>query len=164
MEAIRERYYYLFQSTKGLTLVAISMIALVTAIWGMLSGPMVEFGVRDFIVKTFGMQLHPADREGRIIILYHSIAMAVLAIEVYFITNLVKMKRHQQATINATITAGYLVSMIFRLTFAYFGHNFVVVDIDGDTITQHAYKVIAKDDGTYYIELLDTVIQKKKNK
>ena len=125
MKAIRERYYYLFQSTKGLALVAISMIALVTAIWGMLSGPMVEFGVRDFIVKTFGMHLHPADRAGRIIILYHSIAMAVVAIEVYFITNLEKMKRHQQATINATITAGYLISMIFGLTFAYFGHNFV---------------------------------------
>ena len=33
------------------------MIALVTAIWGTLSGPMVEWGVRDLTVKLLGMDL-----------------------------------------------------------------------------------------------------------
>jgi MFS family permease len=56
--------------------------------------------------------------------LYHTIAMAVVAIEVYFITDIVPMKEHEQATINATITAGYLTAMIFGLWFAYFGHVF----------------------------------------
>ena len=125
MQAVQRRFEYLFQSTKGLALVAIAMISLVTAVWGMLSGPMVEWGVRDYVVQVLGMQLLPAEREGRIILLYHTIAQAVIAIEVYFITNLVKMKGHQQSTINGTITAGYLISMVFGLGFGYFGHNFV---------------------------------------
>ncbi|MFL7869362.1 MAG: hypothetical protein AB8I58_11060, partial [Anaerolineales bacterium] len=76
MQAISKRFNYLFNSTKGLILVAIAMVALVTAIWGMLSGPMAEMGVREVVVKALGMDLVQAEREGRIIILYHSIAMA----------------------------------------------------------------------------------------
>ena len=125
MQALRLRFNYLFRSTKGLALVAISMVALVTAVWGMLSGPMVEWGVSDFVARTLNMSLIPSEREGRIIMLYHSIAMAVVAIEVYFITDTLKMKEHEQTSINATVTAGYLISMIFGLSFAYFGHNFV---------------------------------------
>ncbi len=125
MRALKYRFNYLFRSTIGLVLMAISLIAIVTAIWGMLSGPMVEWGVRDFVVRLFGMQLLPAEREGRIIMLYHSIAMAVVAIEVYFITAVMDMEEHQQSTINATVTGGYIISMFFGLAFAYFGHNFV---------------------------------------
>ena len=124
MKAVN-RFEYLFRSTKGLVLVAISMIALVTAIWGTLSGPMVEWGVRDFTVKLLGMELHHWQREGRIIMLYHTIAMAVLAIEVYFITSIVPMKKHQQTNINALMTVGYLTAMIFGLWFAYFGHEYI---------------------------------------
>ncbi len=119
------RFSYLFRSTKGLILVAISMIAMVTAIWGTLSGPMVEWGIRDLTVKLLGMELHHWEREGRIIMLYHTIAMAVLAIEVYMITSIVPMKKHQQANINALITVGYLLAMIFGLWFAYFGHAYI---------------------------------------
>ncbi len=119
------RFSYLFRSTKGLILVAISLIALVTAIWGTLSGPMVEWGIKDITVKLFGMELHHWQREGRIIMLYHAIAMAVLAIEVYMITSIVPMKKHQQANINALITVGYLLAMIFGLWFAYFGHAYI---------------------------------------
>ncbi|NIR95318.1 MAG: hypothetical protein GWO08_17185, partial [Gammaproteobacteria bacterium] len=57
--------------------------------------------------------------------LYHTIAMTVVAIEVYFITGIVKMKRHEQKMINATVTVGYLTSIIFGLIFGYFGHNFI---------------------------------------
>jgi hypothetical protein len=125
MQAIKKRVTYLFSSTRGLALVGIAAISLVTAIWGTLSGPMVEWGVRDFTVKLLGMDLVQVEREGRIIMLYHTIAMAVIAVEVYFITDIVPIKRHQQVTINATITAGYLTSLIFGLWFGYFGHNFV---------------------------------------
>ncbi|MCK5838999.1 MAG: hypothetical protein KAG99_04075, partial [Bacteroidales bacterium] len=120
-----ERFNYLFRSTKGLTLVAISLISIVTAVWGTLSGPMVEWGIRDITVRLLGMDLSPVEREGRIIMLYHTIAMAVVAIEVYFITSIVPMKKHQQSTINATITFGYIIAMVFGLAFGYFGHNFV---------------------------------------
>ena len=89
MEAISLRFNYLFRSTKGLVLVAICMIALTTAFFGLISGPMEEFGVKEFVIRITGMSIIEAEREGRIIMLYHSIAMAVVAIEVYFITNIV---------------------------------------------------------------------------
>lgn len=126
MRAITERFDYLFRSTKGLVLVSIAMISLVTAIWGMLSGPMVEFGVRDFVVQTLGMKLVEAEREGRLVILYHSLAMAVVAIETYLITGLLLMKEAEQVRINSTMTVGYLAAMIGGLGFAYFGHNWIL--------------------------------------
>jgi len=124
MKFLSKRFSYLFGSTKGLALVAIALVSLVTAIWGTLSGPMVEWGVRDITVRVLGMKLVQAEREGRIIMLYHTIAMAVVAIEVYFITDIVSMKRSEKVTINAIITVGYMTAMIFGLGFAYFGHNF----------------------------------------
>ena len=120
---LKQRFSYLFNSTKGLILVAIAMIALTTAIWGMLSGPMAEMGVREVVIKLFKMDMLQAEREGRIIILYHSIAMAVVAIETYMITSLLKMKSFFKTTINAIITVGYILTMIFGMGFAYFGHN-----------------------------------------
>ncbi|MEW6232574.1 MAG: hypothetical protein AB1566_09725 [Chloroflexota bacterium] len=125
MPAITNRFNYLFRSTKGLVLVAIAMISLVTAIWGTLSGPMVEWGVKDITVRLLGMRLVEAEREGRIIMLYHTIAMAVVAIEVYIITALVPMKGNERTRINGTITVGYITAMVFGLWFAYFGHDFV---------------------------------------
>jgi len=125
MQAIKKRLTFLFTSTRGLALVGIAAVALITAIWGTLSGPMVEWGVRDITVKVLGMDLVQAEREGRIIMLYHTISMTIVAIEVFFITGIVSIKRHQQVTINATITVGYLLSLVFGLIFGYFGHNFV---------------------------------------
>lgn len=124
MQTISDRFSFLFRSTKGLVLTAIAAISLATAFFGMLSGPMEEFGIKSWMVSNLGLSLLPQEREGRIIILYHTIAMAVVAIETYLITALVPMKKSQQASINATITAGYLTSFIFGLIFAYFGHNY----------------------------------------
>ncbi len=125
MQFVKDRFNYLFGATKGLILVAIAMISIVTALWGMLSGPMAEMGVREVVVRLFSMDLVPAEREGRIIILYHSIAMAVVAIETYMITGLIKMKPFSKTAVNTLITTGYLTAMIFGLGFAYFGHNWV---------------------------------------
>jgi MFS family permease len=125
MNMIAKRVWYLLRSTKGLTLMAVGIVSLVVAIWGLLSGPMVEWGVRDFVVEFLGMKLLPFEREGRIIMLYHSIAMIIVAIEVYFITDIVEMKPSEKATINATVTVGYLCAAIFGLLFGYFGHNYI---------------------------------------
>jgi hypothetical protein len=122
MQFMKNRFNYLFKSTKGPILVAIAMIAIVTAVFGMLSGPMADFGVRDVVVRVFGMKLVESEREGRIIILYHAIAMAVIAIETYMITSMIKMKETLKIWINALITVGYLCAMIFGLAFAYWGH------------------------------------------
>src|SRR5512139_2885302 len=123
MQFIKDRFNYLFGSTKGLILVAIAMVAIVTAVWGMLSGPMAELGVREVVIRTLGMDIVQAEREGRIIILYHSIAMAIIAIETYMITGLLKIKPFFKTAINAIITVGYITTMIFGMGFAYFGHN-----------------------------------------
>ncbi|MAT99554.1 MAG: hypothetical protein CL608_20620 [Anaerolineaceae bacterium] len=125
MDAFAKRFDYLFRSTRGLTLVAIAVVSLITAVFGMLSGPMVEWGVKEITVNLLGIQLVAAEREGRIIMLYHTIAMTVVAIEVYFITEILPMKRHEQTIINGTITVGYLTAAIFGLLFAYWGHNFI---------------------------------------
>ncbi|MBW1869870.1 MAG: hypothetical protein JRI73_11450, partial [Deltaproteobacteria bacterium] len=123
MKALAKRLDYLFGSTKGLILVAITMVAIITALWGMLSGPMAELGVRDVVVNALGMDMLQAEREGRIIILYHSIAMAIIAIETYMVTSLIKMKEFYKIAVRVLITVGYLMAMIFGMGFAYFGHN-----------------------------------------
>lgn len=123
MQFVKTRLNYLFGSTKGLILVAIAMVAVVTAIWGMLSGPMAEMGVREVVIKALGMDIVQSEREGRIIILYHSIAMAIIAIETYMVTGLLKMKEFFRLSVRVLITVGYIMTMIFGMGFAYFGHN-----------------------------------------
>jgi hypothetical protein len=123
MQFVKDRFKYLFNSTKGLILVAIAMIGIETAVWGMLSGPMAEMGVREIVIKLFRMDIVQAEREGRIIILYHSIAMAVVAIETYMVTSILKMKEFYKMTVRALITVGYILTMVFGMGFAYFGHN-----------------------------------------
>ena len=86
MERVANWLTYLFRSTNGLVLVAMSITAAVTAVLGTLSGPMAEWGVKEIMVKLVGFDLRPLERVGRLVILYHAIAMAVIAIEVYFIT------------------------------------------------------------------------------
>ena len=122
MHLVKERLQFLFTSTRGLILMAMAMLAVVTAVFGMLSGPMAEWGVRDVVVRLLRMDLIQAEREGRIVILYHSIAMAIIAIETYMITGLVRMRQVFRVVINAGITAGYITTMVFGLLFAYWGH------------------------------------------
>ena len=124
MKKFNELYHYFFQSTKGLILLAMSAIAVISAVWGTLSGPMVEWGVRDVVVGLTGMDLTSVERSGRIVMLYHVIAMIVVAIEVYMMTSIIPMRKHQQSTINATVTVGWITAMVFGLTFGYFGHNY----------------------------------------
>ncbi len=125
MKQISRRINYLFRSTRGLTLLAIAVVSIITALWGTLSGPMVEWGVKDITVNLLDMELTQAEREGRIIMLYHTIAMTIVAIEVYFMTEMLPMKRYEQVVINGTITVGYLTAVIFGLLFAYWGQNFI---------------------------------------
>src|SRR3990172_6066457 len=123
MQFVGDRLNFLFRFTKRLILVAVAMIALETAVFGMLSGPMAEFGVRDVVVRALRMDLVQAEREGRIIILYHSIAMAVVAIETYMVTGLVRMREFYAKGSRVLVTIGYWMAMVFGLGFAYWGHN-----------------------------------------
>jgi len=119
MNFITSRFTYLFKSTKGLILVGIAFAALISAFFGSLSGPMADLGVKDFMVRTFNIQLVEAEREGRLIILYHTIAMIVVAVETYMITDLLRIKDSLRVTINSTITIGYLAALFGGIPFAY---------------------------------------------
>ncbi len=123
MDWIKKRFRYLFTSTKGLVLVAIAIVSLISALFGMLSGPMANWGIKEVIVRALKMNLVEAEREGRLIILYHSIAMIVVAIETYMITDLLKVKENLRLMINSTITVGYLMVILGGLPFAYWGHS-----------------------------------------
>lgn len=123
MHWFSRRFNFLFRSTKGLILVAIALVSLISAFFGMLSGPMANWGIKDIIVRIFKMALVESEREGRLIILYHSIAMVVVAIEVYMITDLLKIRDNLRVVINSTITIGYLAVIFGGLPFAYWGHN-----------------------------------------
>lgn len=124
MSKTASRLKYLFTHTNGLMLMAIAIVSLIAAVWGTLSGPMVEWGVKDITVNLTNMDLVQAEREGRVVMLYHSIAMAVIAAIVYMITATVKMKEEYAAWVNGLVTIGYLLATINGLTFAYFGHNY----------------------------------------
>lgn len=126
MKALKARFIYLFTSTKGLILVAIALCALISAFFGSLSGPMDDLGVESIMVNTFGIDLVDAEREGRLIILYHTIAMAVIAIETYMMTDLLPMKESQRVQINSTMTFGYLAAIFGGLPFAYWGTSWIL--------------------------------------
>jgi hypothetical protein len=52
--------------------------------------------------------------------------MAVIAIECYMITSLLKMKEFYKLAIRALITVGYMLALVFGMGFAYFGHNWAL--------------------------------------
>jgi len=123
MKGLRARLRYLFGSSKGLALGTVALIALQAAFMGMLSGPMAEWGVRDLWIRLWGMDLNPMEREGRLIFLYHTFAIAVIAVEVYMLTGLYRIKESHKLVIHILITMGWLSTVIFGLLFAYWGHN-----------------------------------------
>lgn len=125
MHFLSSRFNYLFRSTRGLILVGIALISVTVAIWGTMSGPLDELGIGAITVRLLGMRIVEAEREGRIIILYHSIAMAVVAIETYMITAALPMKKDEQVRINGTITVGYITALVCGLIFAYFGRSWI---------------------------------------
>jgi len=122
---MKERIKFLFTTTKGLVLINIGIIAIVVAIFGTLSGPLKEWGFGAIIERILGMKLIPTEREGRIIMLYHSIAITFTALLVYLITHSVEFKKREISNIRTSVTIGYLLVVIFGLGFAYWGHNWV---------------------------------------
>ncbi len=122
MHWLGQRLRFLFSSTKGLILVAIALAALISALFGMLSGPMADWGVKDVVARVLNMNLDPTEREGRLIVLYHTLAMITVAVEVYMITDLLRMNATLRLVINGMITVGYMVVIVGGLPFAYWGH------------------------------------------
>ena len=123
MKGLKNQIKYLFTDTRGLILLNIGIISLIVAIFGTLSGPLKDWGVAKLTIKFLKMEIFPHDREGRIILLYHTIAITFVTLLTYLITHVVKMKENQVKNIRNTITIGYLLVVVFGLGFAYWGHN-----------------------------------------
>jgi hypothetical protein len=126
MEEKVGRLNYLLFTTRGLILLNVAIISLVVAVFGTLSGPMQEWGIADMTRTMLGMEMAPEDREGRIIMLYHTIAIAFLSLLVYIITDIVKMAADQAKRINNTITIGYIMVVVCGLGFGYWGRNWAM--------------------------------------
>ena len=118
MRAIIKRFDYLTQSTRGLLLMATAWDALSVALLGMFSEPMTK-------IIDLPITLAEADRVGRIIMVYHALAVPFVAAIVYFILDVVPTTEKLSRAIRRTITPGYMLTGIGALTFAYVGRSWV---------------------------------------
>ncbi len=111
-----------FGSLPGLLVVAVAWDALIVASLSPFSGPLRPLGLVDLL----GMDLGDAHRVGRIIMLYHSLAIPLVAALVYLILDQVPLGSPEEEpkvrrSIVVPVTAGYMLTSIGGMTFAY--HN-----------------------------------------
>jgi len=116
----------LFGTLPGLMLIAVAWDALIVATLSPLSGPLRPLG----IAQLLNLDLSDTTRVGRIIMLYHSLAMPFVAALVYLILDQVPMGAPEEATarrrsIVVPITAGYMLTSLGGMTFAYGGRNWI---------------------------------------
>jgi len=110
-----QRTRWLFNSTEGLLLVVIAWDALVIAFLSIFSGPMAGLG----LPARLGLALNEADRVGRIIMLYHSLAVPFIAALVYFILDLIPFDEKFPRIAQPTITMGYMLTSVGGIGFGY---------------------------------------------
>jgi hypothetical protein len=110
----------LFGSLPGLLVVAVAWDALIVASLSPFSGPLRGLGLADLL----GMDFSQAQRVGRIIMLYHSLAIPFVAALVYLVLDQVPMgsaeEQHRvRRSITVPVTVGYMLTSIGGMTFAY---------------------------------------------
>ncbi len=121
MPNLTSRIRQLFTTTKGLLLVATAWEALLVALLGTLSatGPLAGLN----LLTRLG--LGEAGKVGRIIMLYHSLAIPFVATLVYFILDQVPFEDRYPRIIQPAITAGYMLTSVSGLGFAYLGWGWI---------------------------------------
>ncbi|HSR33012.1 MAG TPA: hypothetical protein VLY63_20805 [Anaerolineae bacterium] len=127
MKRLSEIINRLFGSLPGLLLVAVAWDALIVASLTPFSGPLRPLGLTELL----GVDLGDAQRVGRIIMLYHSLAMPFVAALVYLVLDQVPMggspeeEQRIRRSIVVPITAGYMLTSIGGMTFGYGGRNWI---------------------------------------
>jgi hypothetical protein len=124
----------LFGSLPGLLVVVVAWEALIVASLAPFSGPLRPLGLADLL----NLDLGDVHRVGRIIMLYHSLAIPFVAALVYLILDQVPMgsqdegrdpspsiSKEPRRSIVVTITAGYMLTSVGGMTFAYGGRNWI---------------------------------------
>jgi cbb3-type cytochrome oxidase subunit 3 len=110
-----------FGSLPGLLLVAVAWDALIVTSLAPFSGPLRPLGLANLL----GVNLGDAQRVGRIIVLYHSLAMPFVAALVYLVLDQVPMGGSEEEakqirrSIVVPITVGYMLTSIGGMTFGY---------------------------------------------
>ena len=127
MKRIRSVANHLFGSLPGLLLVAVAWDALLLASLSPFSGPLQPLG----LASLLGVNLSDSARVGRIIMLYHSLAMPFMAALVYLILDQVPLaadeatNRRKGHSVIVPITAGYMLASVGGMTFAYGGRSWI---------------------------------------
>ncbi len=115
------RFNRLLTTPEGLAFVALAWVGLLLALLALLSGPSQALGLARYIPIT----LNDAERVGRIIMLYHSLAIPFLASLVYLTIAWAEIPDRIAQAVKPPITAGFLLTSIGGLTFGYLGRNWL---------------------------------------
>ncbi len=132
MQHLRSIQKRLFGTLPGLMLVAVAWDALMVASLAPFSGPLQGLGLAELLQLDLG----EAYRVGRIIMLYHSLAIPFVAALVYLVLDRVPIgssgkKEPGQGLLKAVrsivtpITVGYMLTSVGGMTFAYAGRNWI---------------------------------------
>jgi hypothetical protein len=114
---------WLFGTTQGLLLVVTAWDALLVALLSPFSGSGPLAGLD--LLSRLGLVLDEAGRVGRIIMLYHSLAVPFVAALVYFILDLLPFEKRFPRLVRPTITAGYMLASAGGIGFAYLGWGWI---------------------------------------
>jgi hypothetical protein len=134
MRYLSRLYHRFFDSLPALMLVAVAWDALVVATLSPLSGPLQPLG----IAARLGLDLGDATRVGRIIVLYHSLAMPLIAALVYLVLDRAPLDppddgppgcpttaQARRRAIAAPVTLGYMLASAGGMTFGYGGRSWI---------------------------------------
>jgi len=108
-------------STKRYLFVVTAWEAVLVALLGTLSGtgPLAGLGL------AARMGLDEAGRVGRIVMLYHGLAVPFVAALVYFVLDLFSIKERFARLVRSAVTVGYVLASVGGLAFAYVGGGWV---------------------------------------
>ena len=94
-----------------------ALVALLSPLSG--TGPLAGLGVAAWL------GLDEAGRVGRIIMLYHALAIPFVAALVYFLLDLFPLSERKAGLVRSTVTAGYMLTSLGGIGFAYLGGGWI---------------------------------------
>ena len=114
-----QRLRQLVHSSEGLLLIVIAWEALIVAFMATFSatGPLAGLD----LPARLGIVLDEAGKVGRVIMLYHALAVPFVAALVYLILDALPFDEKTPHLVRPTVTAGYLLTSVGGLGFAYLG-------------------------------------------
>jgi len=118
---LKTRLLWLFGTTGGLLIVAAAWDTLIVVFLSLFSGPVRSWDLAD----KLGVHLGSVGRQGRIVVLYHVLALPFVAAIACFILDQVPVKASQRRAILPALTAGYMLASSAGLAFGYWGHNWI---------------------------------------